>query len=74
MGRPRTYGPTITFRLPVDLHDIAVERAEANGLTVNDYLAGRIIDALTRQRDRTTTSTPAASVRPVNPQWKASMK
>lgn len=69
MGRPRTLGPPISFRLPIDLHEIAVERAEANGLTVNDYLASRLVDALTRQRDR-----PKSETRTVTPQWKASMK
>lgn len=80
MARPRTLGPTITFRLPIDLHTLAAARAAAKGMTVNEYLADRLTEALSRQRDVPTTITATISTtadpaaRQVTPVWKASMK
>ena len=71
MARPHKLGPSITFRLPVDLHQIVVERAEANGETVNDYVRRRFTEALER---RSTAVKIGGSKEPVEPRWKASMK
>lgn len=75
MARPRKYGPSITFRLPVELHQIVAERAEANGETVNDYVRRRFTDALERQSTAVTTpATSSNAKRQVTPVWKESMK
>lgn len=71
MGRPRTLGPTITMRLPVELHALAAERAAQNGQSVNEYLAARLIDALRRQH--ISLAHPSAA-RDVTPNWKAATK
>jgi hypothetical protein len=71
MGRPRKLGPTISFRLPIELHEIAAERADANGETVNQYVARRFSDALERHTVKQATSD---SKRQINSVWKASMK
>ena len=51
MGRPRTHGPTITFRLPLELHDYIAERAEQHGMSVNDYIRDRYIQSIQRARE-----------------------
>ena len=70
MARPRTLGPPIQFRLPIELHDIAAERAEAHGVTVDEYIRSRFVDALTKHRDRT----PPGTDRQVQPRWKTPPK
>lgn len=81
MARPRTLGPTISFRLPLELHAVAAHWAERNGMSVNDYLTARLVDALSRQLaaqqpkktddkktvDKKTDPKPRP---PVNPRWK----
>jgi uncharacterized membrane protein len=79
MARPKTLGPPIQFRLPIDLHAVAEQRAALNGMTVNEYLANRLVDALTRQRDADTIVATAEQVavppaRYVTPRWKTGMK
>jgi Arc-like DNA binding domain len=71
VARPRTLGPSITFRLPVELHQIVVERAEANGETVNDYVRRRFVEALERHSTQPKIGKPKE---PVEPRWKESMK
>jgi Mobilization protein NikA len=67
VGRPPSLGPNIQFRLPIADHDLVAARAEARGMTVNEYLRARILDSLHRP-----TSTPTAPLdrRQVTPQWK----
>ena len=73
MVRPRSLGPNITFRLPIDLHELAVERAEANGETVDEYVRRRFVDAL--ERTRAVTATPDIYGRgKVEPRWKKPVK
>jgi hypothetical protein len=80
VARPRKFGPTITFRLPVELHAIVDEKARAKGMSVNEYVAARFTDALCRQRDgEAATPVPRPAPQPtakrdVTPIWKASMK
>jgi len=72
MARPRTLGPTITFRLPIEQHEKAVALAESHGETVDNYLRRRFSEAL----DRTSPPSPdrGKPKDPVEPRWKASMK
>ena len=72
MARPRTLGPNITFRLPLPLHNLAVERAEANGETVDQYVRRHITDAL--QRLATPPPAPSRQAKLVDPQWKTPPK
>ena len=46
MARPLKKGPPIAFRLPVDMHAALVERAEAHGETVVEYVERNITRAL----------------------------
>ena len=69
MARPRTLGPTISFRLPLDAHDVMVERAEAHGQSVADYARDKLTEAARRHRTAVPT-TPATSDRQVTPRWK----
>jgi hypothetical protein len=76
VARPRTLGPPITFRLPLNLHQVAVERAEANGETIDQYVKRHFVAALERHRDRYGQITEGTGVTirtdpiKVNPRWK----
>lgn len=67
MGRPRL-GPPITFRLPLDLHAILAERADAHGITPDAYVRTRFIDAL--ERHQVTSEAPSSTTTLVEPRWK----
>jgi hypothetical protein len=45
MAKPLTKGPPIGIRLPLDIHQRYLERAEANGETIGRYLERRLVDA-----------------------------
>lgn len=51
VARPRTLGPTVSFRLPIDLHVVADQRARLHGMTVTEYLQSRIVEALRRSNE-----------------------
>jgi hypothetical protein len=71
VGRPRL-GPPITFRLPLELHDLVATRADAHGMTVNDYVRSRYVAALERRQhlDSVAPIPEIADGRQVEPQWK----
>jgi hypothetical protein len=73
VARPRKFGPTISFRLPVDLHQVIVERAEANGETVNAYVERKITEAATT-RLKPLGKPDGTRSHQVTPVWKESMK
>jgi hypothetical protein len=53
------------------LHAVLAERAEANGVTPDDYVKSRFAAALEAHIARETTT---ATTTGVEPRWKASMK
>jgi hypothetical protein len=69
VGRPRL-GPPITFRLPLELHAIIAERAEAHGVTVDEYAQSRWADSLRKHLDDHPPE-PETPGRMVNPRWKS---
>ena len=46
MAKPITKGPVVSYRLPLSVHAKAVERAEAKGLSVGQWVAAQITRAL----------------------------
>jgi hypothetical protein len=52
MGRPRTLGPAITFRLPLAEYEYVAERAEQHGVSVDEYVRDRYVQSIQRAMER----------------------
>jgi hypothetical protein len=69
VGRPRL-GPPVTFRLPLELHAVLTERAEAHGITPDEYVRTRFVTALEAHLARNIPDVGDL----VEPRWKTTMK
>jgi hypothetical protein len=65
VGRPRTLGPEIKFRLPLAEYEYVAERAEQHGMSVHDFVRDRYVESIRRARERASlaAATPVGSGR-----------
>jgi len=59
----------VSFTLPADLYAIAAERGKVRGMTADEYLRERLVDALGRQKIRQE-RLALGGKGPVEPRWK----
>jgi hypothetical protein len=79
MGRPKTLGDTISFRLPIEVHEHFALRASATGQSVDEYVKAALIRTVETAKARAARTTPPPTAvgggKPATPpRWKESMK
>lgn len=68
MGRPKTKGETICFRLPTEADAELRRRAENDGLTVSAWLEAKLTPQLVAPTYRPAVENPRST--DVEPRWK----